>query len=43
VTVTNVFDTNGVNSRFTDPYGSGQISDTFIAPRQAIFSVGYKF
>ncbi|MEE4451671.1 TonB-dependent receptor [Novosphingobium resinovorum] len=42
-TVTNLFDTNGVNSRFTDPYGSGQISDTYIPPRQAIFSVGYKF
>lgn len=42
-TVTNLFDKNGINSRFTDPYGSGQISDTYIAPRQAIFSVGYKF
>ncbi|WP_404476427.1 TonB-dependent receptor [Novosphingobium sp. BL-52-GroH] len=43
VTVTNVFNKDGVNSRFTDPYGSGQISDTFIPPRQAIFSVGYNF
>ncbi|PNU06742.1 TonB-dependent receptor [Novosphingobium guangzhouense] len=42
-TVTNLFDKDGVNSRFTDPYGSGQVSDTYIAPRQAIFSVGYKF
>ncbi|WP_231958287.1 MULTISPECIES: TonB-dependent receptor [Sphingomonadaceae] len=42
-TVTNLFDTNGINSRFTDPYGSGQISDTYIPPRQALFSVGYKF
>lgn len=43
VTVTNVFNTVGVNSRFTDPYGSSQISDTYIPPRQAIFSVGYNF
>lgn len=43
VTVTNLFDEAGVNSRFTDPYGSGQVSDTYIPPRQAIFSVGYKF
>lgn len=42
-TVTNLFDKNGINSRFTDPYGSGQVSDTYIAPRQAIFSVGYRF
>ncbi|MFC0204638.1 TonB-dependent receptor [Novosphingobium soli] len=43
VTVTNVFDEEGINSRFTDPYGSGQISDTYIPPRQAIFSLGYTF
>jgi iron complex outermembrane receptor protein len=43
VTVTNLFDKAGVNSRFTDPYGSGQISDTYIPPRQVIVSVGYKF
>lgn len=42
-TVTNLFDEDGINSRFTDPYGSGQVSDTYIAPRQAIFSVGYRF
>ena len=43
VTVTNLFDEAGVNSRFTDPYGSGQVSDTYIPPRQAIVSVGYRF
>ncbi|WP_236711394.1 TonB-dependent receptor [Novosphingobium barchaimii] len=42
-TVTNLFNKDGVNSRFTDPYGSGQVSDTYIPPRQAIFSVGYAF
>jgi len=42
-TVTNVFDVNGVNSRYTDPYGSAQVFDTYIPPRQAIFSVGYSF
>ncbi|WP_176787019.1 TonB-dependent receptor [Sphingomonas sp. NFR15] len=43
VTVTNLFDEAGVNSRFTDPYGSGQVSNTYIPPRQAIFSLGYRF
>jgi iron complex outermembrane receptor protein len=43
VTVTNLFDVNGVNSRFTDPYGSAQVFDTYIPPRQAIFSIGYQF
>jgi iron complex outermembrane receptor protein len=41
--VTNVFDTAGVNSRFSDPYGSAQGFETYIAPRQAIFSVGFQF
>ncbi|MCE7798004.1 TonB-dependent receptor [Sphingobium sufflavum] len=41
--VTNLFDTNGINSRFSDPYGSSQVMDTYIPPRQIILSVGYKF
>lgn len=41
--VTNLFDVAGVNSRFSDPYGSAQGFQTFIAPRQAIFSVGFEF
>jgi len=41
--VTNVFDVAGVNSRFSDPYGSAQGFQTFIPPRQAIFSVGFQF
>ena len=43
VAVTNVFDKLGVNSRFSDPYGSAQGFETYIAPRQAIFSVGFEF
>ncbi|MBN8818857.1 MAG: TonB-dependent receptor [Sphingomonas sp.] len=43
LSVTNLFDTNGVNSRFSDPYGSAQTYETYIAPRQAIFSIGYAF
>ncbi|MBT0667489.1 TonB-dependent receptor [Novosphingobium profundi] len=41
--VTNLFNTDGVNSRFSDPYGSAQVFDTYIPPRQAIVSFGYKF
>lgn len=41
--VTNLFNVDGVNSRFSDPYGSAQGFQTFIAPRQAIFSVGFEF
>ena len=43
MTVTNLFDTVGINSRFSDPYGSAQTSDTYIAPRQFIGSVSYRF
>ncbi|RKF23129.1 TonB-dependent receptor [Altericroceibacterium spongiae] len=42
-TVTNLFDVEGVNSRFSDPYGSAQTMETYIPPRQAIFSVGFEF
>ena len=41
--VTNLFNTDGINSRFSDPYGSAQVFDTYIPPRQAILSFGYKF
>jgi iron complex outermembrane receptor protein len=41
--VSNVFDEAGVNSRFSDPYGSAQGFETYIPPRQAIFSVGFAF
>ncbi|MXP24970.1 TonB-dependent receptor [Altererythrobacter indicus] len=42
-TVTNLFDVAGVNSRFSDPYGSAQTMQTYIPPRQAIFTVGFEF
>ncbi|MCT2400439.1 TonB-dependent receptor [Novosphingobium mangrovi (ex Huang et al. 2023)] len=41
--VINLFDKNGINSRFSDPYGSAQVMDTYIPPRQVILSVGYQF
>lgn len=41
--VTNLFDVTGVNARFSDPYGSNQVFTTYIAPRQVIASIGYKF
>ena len=41
--VTNLFDTAGVNSSFSDPYGSAQGFRTYIAPRQAMFSIGFDF
>ncbi|MED5545925.1 MAG: TonB-dependent receptor [Pseudomonadota bacterium] len=41
--VINLFDTNGVNSRFSDPYGSAQVMETYIPPRQFILSFGYTF
>lgn len=40
---TNVFNVAGVNSQYTDPYGSGQTSRQYIPPRQVIFTVGYRF
>lgn len=43
LSVTNLQNRNGVNSRFSDPYGSAQVTQTFIAPRQYIFSVQYSF
>lgn len=42
-TATNLFDTAGVNSRFSDPYGSAQTYDTYIAPRQVFGTIGLKF
>jgi iron complex outermembrane receptor protein len=40
---TNLFDKAGVNSRYTDPYGTGQTSQQFIPPRQVIGSIAYNF
>ena len=43
LTATNVFNKAGVNSRYTDPYGTGQTSQQYISPRQVIFSIAYAF
>ncbi|HXV01171.1 MAG TPA: TonB-dependent receptor [Caulobacteraceae bacterium] len=43
LTATNVFDVAGVNSQYTDPYGTGQTSRQYIAPLQVIFTAGYSF
>jgi iron complex outermembrane receptor protein len=40
---TNVFNEAGINSQYTDPYGTGQSSRQYIPPRQVIFTVGYRF
>ncbi len=41
--VQNLFNNDGVNSVFTDPYGSQTTSREYISPRQAFVTVGYKF
>ena len=43
LTATNAFNVDGVNSRYTDPYGTGQTSQEYIPPRQIIGTVAYKF
>lgn len=43
ITATNLFDTAGVNSRFSDPYGSAQTFTTYVPPRQVFGSVAYRF
>jgi iron complex outermembrane receptor protein len=40
---TNVFEVKGINSQYTDPFGTGQTSRQYIAPRQVIFTIGYSF
>ncbi len=42
-TVTNLFNVDGINSRFTDPYGTHQVFNTYIAPRQVIGGIKYTF
>lgn len=43
ITATNVGNVAGVNSRYTDPYGTGQTSQQFIAPRQVFGTISYAF
>ena len=40
---TNLFNIVGVNSRYTDPYGTGQTSQQYIPPQQIIASIAYSF
>lgn len=43
LTGTNLFDKAGVNSRYTDPYGTGQTSQQYIPPRQVIGTIAFAF
>jgi iron complex outermembrane receptor protein len=43
LTATNVFNVAGVNSRYTDPYGTFQTSQQYIPPRQVIGTIAYAF
>jgi iron complex outermembrane recepter protein len=43
VAATNLANVDGMAGRFTDPYGSGQTSNEFIAPRQYVFTAAYRF
>ncbi|CAN5455588.1 TonB-dependent receptor [soil metagenome] len=43
LSATNLTDRDGVNSRFTDPYGSSVTSNTYIPPRQFLVSARYDF
>ena len=40
---TNVGDVAGVNSQYTDPYGTAQTSRQYIAPRQVIVSIAFAY
>ena len=39
----NLFNLAGINSRYTDPFGTGQTSNEYIAPRQVIATLAYQF
>lgn len=43
IAATNIGNKAGIGGRFTDPYGSGQTSNEFIAPRQIVFSAQWNF
>jgi iron complex outermembrane receptor protein len=43
LTATNLLNTAGVNSRYTDPYGTGQTSQEYVPPRQVMGTVSYSF
>jgi iron complex outermembrane receptor protein len=41
--VSNVGNTAGVNSQYTDPYGTGTTSRQYIPPRQVVGTLSYRF
>lgn len=43
ITATNLTDKAAVAGRFVDPYGSGVVSDEYVAPRQVIANFSYNF
>jgi iron complex outermembrane recepter protein len=43
LTLTNIGNVAGINSRYIDPYGTGQVSDQYIPPFQVIGTVAYSF
>jgi len=43
LTVTNLTNRAGIAGRFIDPYGSAQVSNSYIAPRQYVANFGYTF
>lgn len=40
---TNIANLAGINSRYTDPYGTGQTSQQYIPPRQIMGTIGFSF
>ena len=43
LTATNLLDSDGVNARYTDPYGTFQTSEQYIPPRQIIGTIAFSF
>ena len=43
LTATNLLDKDGVNARYTDPYGTFQTSQQYIPPRQIIGTIAVAF
>ena len=43
LTATNLFNVNGINAKYTNPYGVGQTSAQYIPPQQVIGTVAFAF
>jgi iron complex outermembrane receptor protein len=41
--LTNITNVAGINSRYIDPFGTGQVSDQYIPPFQVIGTIAYSF